>query len=176
MRRPFRSIVKQSPVGRMAVYSSCEALQVICDSYIDESSCLQCRLRRCIPDDYATQIEKCWVSSGKKEITCCNVFGKFWLVSLSVVPVVLSVVVVNQEQVPASFHSRESTEPIVIPEPAKLLKMQMKGLKDADERIFPHAIWPVQHGCQRLVVMSNDTVMRLLHFTYTLVRGNLKNL
>jgi len=57
--------------------------------------------------------------------------------------------VVNQEQVPAHIHNRVSTEPIVIPEPAKLLK-------DADERIVPHAIWAVQHGCQRLVVMSND--------------------
>ena len=41
--------------------------------------------------------------------------------------------VVNQEQVPATLHSTESTDPIVIPEPAKLLK-------DADERIVPHAI------------------------------------
>ena len=43
----------------------------------------------------------------------------------------------------------------MIPEPALL--------KDADQRIGPHAIWAVQHGCQRLVVMLNDTdtVMRL---------------
>ena len=110
MLRPFQSIVKQSPVGRMAVSSSCEALQVICDSYIDESSCLQCRLRRCIPDDSATQIEKCWASSGKTESTCCNLFGKYWLVRLSVVPVVLSVMVVNIEQVPApsTVQSRQS--------------------------------------------------------------------
>ena len=80
------------------------------------------------------------------------------MASLSVVPVVLSVIVVNQEQVSAPLHNTKSTEPIVIPEPAKLLK-------DA-----------VQHGCQRLVVVLNDadTVMRLLHFTHTLVRDNLK--
>ena len=79
--------------------------------------------------------------------------------------------VVNQEQVPAHLHSRDSTEPIVISKPAQLLK-------DAYERIVPHAIWAVQHGCQRLVVMLNDTdtVMRLLHFTHTLVRDNLKKL
>ena len=83
----------------------------------------------------------------------------------------LSVMVVNREQVPAPLHSTESIEPIVIPDPTKLLK-------DADERIVPHAIWAVQHGCQRLVIMLNDTdtVMRLLHFTHTLVRDNLKNL
>ena len=59
----------------------------------------------------------------------------------------------------------------MIPEPIRLLK-------DADERIMPDAIWAVRHGCQRLVVMLNDTdtVMRLLHFTHTLVRDNLKNL
>ena len=39
MLRPFRSSCKQSPVGRIVVSSSCEALQVICDSYIDESWC-----------------------------------------------------------------------------------------------------------------------------------------
>ena len=77
--------------------------------------------------------------------------------------------VVNQEQILAHIHNRESTEPIVIPEPAKLLK-------DADERIVPNAISAVQHGCQRLVVMSNDTdkIMRILHFTHTLVRDNLR--
>ena len=77
----------------------------------------------------------------------------------------------NQEQVLGPLYNTESTEPIVIPEPVRLLK-------DADERIMPHAIWAVRHGCQRLVVMLNDTdtVMRLLHFTHTLVRDNLKNL
>ena len=51
-------------------------------------------------------------------------------------------------------------------------------LKDADERIVRYAIWTVQHGCQRLVVMLNDTdtVMRLLHFTHTLVRDNQKKI
>ena len=39
MLRQFRSSCKQSPVGRIVVSSSCEALQVICDSYIDESWC-----------------------------------------------------------------------------------------------------------------------------------------
>ena len=79
--------------------------------------------------------------------------------------------VVNQEQVPAPLHSTESTANSDFPEPAKLLK-------DADERIVPDAIWVVQHGCQRLVVMLNDTdtVLRLLHFIQTLVRCNLKNL
>ena len=43
----------------------------------------------------------------------------------------------------------------MIPEATQLLK-------DADERIVPHAIWAVQQRCERLVVMSNDTytVMR----------------
>ena len=94
------------------------------------------------------------------------------MVSRSVVSVVLNVMVVNREQVLVPPpHSTEPTKAIVIPEPAKLLK-------DADERIVPHAIWEVQHGCQRLLVMLNetDTVMRLLHFTHTLVRENLKNL
>ena len=39
MLRPFRSICKQSPLGRTILSSSCEALHVICDSYIDESWC-----------------------------------------------------------------------------------------------------------------------------------------
>ena len=67
--------------------------------------------------------------------------------------------------------SSKSTANSDFPEPEQLLK-------DADERIVPHAIWAVQHGCQRLVVMLNDTDtgMRLLHFTHTLVRDNLKNL
>ena len=75
--------------------------------------------------------------------------------------VVLSVMVVNQEQVPAPLHSTESTEPVMIPEPAKLLK-------DADERFVPRAIWAVQHGCQRLVVMLNDTdtVLRIALHPY----------
>ena len=77
--------------------------------------------------------------------------------------------IVNKEQVPAPLHITESTESIVIPEPVTLLN-------DADETIVPHAIWEVQHGCQRLDVMLNDTdtVVRLLHFTHTLVRDNLK--
>ena len=71
----------------------------------------------------------------------------------------------------SSIHSTESTANCDFPEPANLLK-------DTDERIVPHAIWAVQHGCQRLVVMLNDTDtgMRLLHFTHALVRDNLKNL
>ena len=73
----------------------------------------------------------------------------------------------KKEQVPAPLHSTESTEPKVIPEPAKLLK-------DADERMVPHVIWAGQHGCQRLVVMLTDTVIRLLHFNHTLVRDNLE--
>ena len=48
------------------------------------------------------------------------------------------------------------------------------------ERYMPHPIWAVQHGYQRLVVISNgtDTVMSLLHFTLTLVHDtcNLKPL
>ena len=78
--------------------------------------------------------------------------------------------VVNQEQVPAPLHSTETTANSDFSEPAKLLK-------GADERIVRHAIWAVQHGCQRLVVMLNDTDtgMRLLHFTHTLIRDNLKN-
>ena len=101
---------------------------------------------------------------GGGRISCCNFFRKSWLVSLSVVSVVLSDMIVNQEEVPGPLHSTELTEPIVIPEPTK--------------RIMPHVIWTVQHGCQRLGVMSNDTdtVMRLLHFTHTLVCDNLKNL
>ena len=37
----------------------------------------------------------------------------------------------------------------------------------ANERIVPHTIWVVQHGCQRLVVGANDTdtVTRLLRCT-----------
>ena len=57
----------------------------------------------------------------------------------------------------------------MIPEPATLLK-------DTCERIVPHAIWAVQHGGQRLVVMLNDIVMRLLRFTHTIVRDTMKNL
>ena len=59
----------------------------------------------------------------------------------------------------------------MVPEPAKLLR-------DAYERIVPHVIWAVQRGCQRLVVMLNDTdtVMRPILFIHTLVRDNLKNL
>ena len=93
------------------------------------------------------------------------------MVSLSVVSVVLNVMVVNQEQVPAPLHSTESTEPIVIAVPKKILK-------DTHERIVHHAIWAVQRGCQRLVVMLNDTdiVMRLLRFTHTIVHDNMKYL
>ena len=75
------------------------------------------------------------------------------------VSVVLSGMVVNEEQVPALLHRAERTEPVVIPELAG-------WLEEADERIVPHAIWAVDHGCQRLVVLSNDTdtdtVTRLL--------------
>ena len=70
---------------------------------------------------------------GEKIVICCNLFGKYWLVSLSVVPVVLSVVVVNIEQVPASFHSTESTEPIVI--------------ENADERT-ERCIWKDRASCR----------------------------
>ena len=72
-------------------------------------------------------------------------------------------------QVPAPLHSKEPTEPVVIPEPAI-------WLEDADERIVSHVIWAVQHGCQSLVVMPDgtDTVMRLLHFIRILAHDNLK--
>ena len=42
----------------------------------------------------------------------------------------------NQEQVQAPLYNTESTEPIVIPKHATLLK-------DADEKIVPRAIWAV---------------------------------
>ena len=47
----------------------------------------------------------------------------------------------------------------------------------ANERIVPHTIWVVQHGCQRLVVGANDTdtVTRLLRYVDMLVRDILKN-
>ena len=68
--------------------------------------------------------------------------------SLSV-RVVLSGMVVNQEQVPAPLHSTNPIEPVVIPGPAR-------WLEDAYERIVPHAIWAVQHGYQRLVVVPDS--------------------
>ena len=88
--------------------------------------------------------------------------------SLSV-PIVLSGIIVNQEQVLALHHSTEPTEPVVIPEPAR-------WLEDANERIVPLAIRAVQHSYQRPVLGPDDTdsVMRLLHFIHTLVHGNLK--
>ena len=51
-------------------------------------------------------------------------------------------------------------------------------LEEADERIVPHATWAVDHGCQRLVVLSNDTdtVTRLLRFIHMLIRDGLKEL
>ena len=88
----------------------------------------------------------------------------------------LNVMIVNHDQVPAPLHTTDSTEPIVIPKSDS--NSDAKILKDADERIVPRAIWAVQHGCQHLVVMLNgtDTVMRLLYFTHTLGRDNVKTL
>ena len=84
-------------------------------------------------------------------------------------PVVL---VVNQKMVPAPLlHSTETIEPVVIPEPAR-------WLEDANERIAPRAIWAVQHGCQRLAFVPNDTdtVTRLPRFIHMLVNGGRRNL
>ena len=72
-------------------------------------------------------------------------------------------------QVPAPLHRTKSTEPVVIPQPAI-------WLEDAYERIVPHAIWAVQHGYQRLVVVPDDTdtVMRLLHFIHMIAHDSLR--
>ena len=78
--------------------------------------------------------------------------------------------VVNQEQVPAVLYS-PATEPVAIPE-------LMSWQEEADERIAPHAIWAVQQGCQRLVVVWNvtDSVVRLLYSTHCLQHNGLKEL
>ena len=109
------------------------------------------------------QIEKCWVSSEKKN-RLLQLIRKIVVAHSLSVPVVLSGIIVNQEQVPAPLHSTEPTEPVVIPEPAI-------WLEDADEKIVPHAIWAVKHGYQRPVLVPDDTdpVMRLLHVIHTLV-------
>jgi len=38
-------------------------------------------------------------------------------------------------------------------------------------------MWEIQHGCQHLIVVSNDpdTVIRLLRYTHMLVRDDTKN-
>ena len=62
-------------------------------------------------------IEKCLVSPEKKN-RLLELIGKIVVAHSRSVPVVLSGMVVNQEQVPAPLHSTEPTEPIVFPEPA----------------------------------------------------------
>ena len=91
-------------------------------------------------------------------------------VRLRVGDIIVSGMVVIQEQVPAVIYSSE-TEPVEIPE---LISWQ----EEADERIVPDAFWAVHQGCERLVVISNDTdsIVRLLHSAHSLQRNELKEI
>ena len=85
------------------------------------------------------------------------------------VPLVVNGKGANQEHVPAPLHSTETTEPIVIPEPAR-------RLEKANDWVVPHPTWAVEDGCQHLVVVTNNiaTVICLPRFTYMLVHDGLK--
>ena len=50
--------------------------------------------------------------------------------------------------------------------------------EEADKRIVPHAFWAVHQGCERLVVISNDTdsIVRLLYSAHSLQRNGLKDI
>jgi len=121
----------------------------MCDSYIDESVNEGERIRRAgkvgpvelsVLDESTPipqQMEKFWISSENKR----------WLLQLvrnveatrtRSVLVVLSGIVVNQEQVPALRHSRETTEPTV--------STALVGyLEEADDRSVPHAVRNVEY-------------------------------
>ena len=124
----------------LAVSSSCEALHIICDSYIDKSLKEERGARRAIniasgelsiPDESTMQIEKCWVSSEKNN-RLLQLIRKILVAHSLSVRVVLSGMVVIQEQVPAPFLSTDPTEPVMIPGPSR-------WFEHADERIVPHA-------------------------------------
>ena len=51
-------------------------------------------------------------------------------------------------------------------------------LEEADLRIIPHAKWAVDKGCERLVILANDTdvVALLLYYADILITNGLKEL
>ena len=171
------SVIKAS----LGVCSSSESLHVLFDSYLEESIKKGEKSHRAgnlgaielsvlvestpIPQ----QLEKFWNSSENKTLSL-KLVRKVVSVQALPVKIILSGMVVNQEQVPAVLYSPAS-EPVAIPE-------LMSWQEEADERIVPHAIWAVQQGCQRLVVVRNvtDSVVRLLYSTHCLQHNGLKEL
>ena len=145
-----------------------ESLHILCDSYLDHSIKEGERLRRagnlgaielsllneCTP--IPQQIDKFWNFSSNK-IRLLQFARKVDVaqVRLRLGDIIVSGMVVNQEQVPAVIYSSE-TESVEIPE---LTSWQ----EEADERIVPDAFWAVHQGCERLVVISNvtDSIVRL---------------
>ncbi|MES9880567.1 MAG: hypothetical protein ABW185_06755 [Sedimenticola sp.] len=178
----FGGVVKKVISAGLAVSRSSEALHIIFDSYIDESVKEGERIRRAgnvgsvelsVLDESTPipqQMEKFWVSSDNK-IQLMQLVRTVVAARPLYVPIVLSGMVLDQEQVPALLCSTETESPVVIPELAG-------WIEEADDRLIPHAIWAVNNGCQRLVVISNDTdtVARMLRFIHMLPRDGLKEL
>ena len=73
--------------------------------------------------------------------------------------------VVDEELLPAMYISHQAG----IDETMEIEELT-SGHEEADERIVPHAHYAVSNGCQRLIVVSNDTdvVARLLRYVHPL--------
>ena len=171
----FGAVVNSVVTAGIKLCPQSESLHILCDSNLDHSIKEGERLRRAgnlgaidlsLLNEYTPipqQIDKFWNSSSNK-IRLLQLARKVAVaqVGLRVGDIIVSVMVVNQEQVPAVIYSSE-TESVEIPE---LTSWQ----EEADERIVPHAFWAVHQGCERLVVISNDTdsIVRLLHSAHSL--------
>ena len=72
--------------------------------------------------------------------------------------VVLSGMVVNDELLSARLKLADS--------PATDLSLPSKWQEEADCRVIAHVHWAAQRGCERVVVLSNDTdtIIFLLHY------------
>ena len=139
---------------------------LVCDSYIEKSLKEGKRIRRACSDGTIEVVVMTEETPIPKQET------QFWAESNNKVKlqqlartvalrdmtdVIVSGVVNNELKEPQI--KEKDAEPRDVPELSS-------WLEEADSRIIPHVNWSVEHGCQRMLVFSNDTdtICLLLHY------------
>jgi hypothetical protein len=153
------------------------SLHVVFDSYLDSSVKGGERTRRAsgkgavdmavITEDVPIpqQMDKFWPSSINK--TALQHLTRVIAAEQHLpIPIILSGSVVDEEVVPAVLICpRRSSDEFSSPENINSLT---GTVEEADDRLLLHCAWEVTRGCDRLMVISNDTdtVVRLLRFIH----------
>ena len=172
----FGDLIKQF-ISVVSKVCSHEMLHVIFYSYLESSVKDGERLRRSdvtpielVELDGATPIpvslNKFWASSSNKE--------KLQLLVRELLKKspnsICSAMVVDDDILPSMLHDISGNS-IVIPE-------LDSRIEEADARTVPHIFWAAQKGCERAIILSNDTdtVALLLYHMGTFLNAGLKEL